>query len=305
MHAAALRYVDAVARYGSIRRAAAELNISASAINRQILQLEDLLGVELFERRASGLKPTEFGEMVIEHARRTLHDFEALKSEIGYGRNWLTGLVRIATLDSLTINVLPRAMIAFRELHPAVRFRIETHDPTGVARLVSNDSADIGLTFGSETHAGITVRHQVPASLCAVMHSRHPLAQRKRLSVFECQSDDMILQEDSGPVGGFLGSEIEAVKRASKPILTSDTIVASKAYILSGGGVGFFTRFGFIEEIEAGDVVAIPLVEERPSSLTLATIVSSARRKSRTVDGFIDQLSSILDAEVAGGAIKP
>lgn len=299
MHHAALRYIDAVARFGSIRRASDELNISASAINRQILQLEEQFGVELFERRASGLKPTEHGRLVIEHARQTLHSFEAVRSEIGESLGNLTGTVRIATLDSLTVDILPRAIISFRKKFPGVRFRIETADPLAVTRSVSNDSADIGLSFESDAQPGIAVLHRVPAPLCVIMHKDHELSHHKRLSAFDCQPADVILQEDSGPVGAFLGTEIATIKRRSAPILVTDTIVASKGLILRGEGIGFFTRFGFIQEIEAGTVVAIPLQEERPSSLRLATIVSSTRKTTRAIDMFAEQLASILDAEVA------
>jgi len=299
MHHAALRYIDAVARYGSIRRASEALNISASAINRQILQLEEQFGIELFERRASGLKPTANGTLVIEHARRTLHDFDAVRSEIAETQGHLTGTVRIATLDSLTVHVLPRAIISFRKQHPGVMFRIETADPAGVSRMVGNDSADIGLTFEPDAQLGISVLHQVPAPLCAVMHSEHPLSGNDRLSVFDCLSHDIILQEDSGQVTAFLGKEMAAVKQTSTPVLMTNTIVASKGLILRGAGVGFFTRFGFIQELEVGTVVAIPLQEERPSALLLATIVSSTRRTTRATEVFVDELRRILDAEVA------
>lgn len=302
MHAVVLRYIDAVARYGSIRRASDELNISASAINRQILQLEHRLGVELFERRASGLKPTKLGSLVIEHARRTLHDYEAVRSEIGLSEGRLTGHIRVATLDSLTVHVLPRAMIEFRKTHPGVTFRIETADPAGVTRLVSNDSADIGLTFEAQALPGLTVLHEAPASLYAIMHHGHALAGARSLSIFDCLSSDIILQEDSGPVGNVLGGEIAAVKRNSTAILVSDTIVASKAFILRGAGVGFFTRFGFIQELEAGSVVAVPLSDRRLSSLKLATIASSTRRTTQAVDMFVQHLSQILDSEVAQGS---
>ncbi|MCP4381722.1 MAG: LysR family transcriptional regulator [Hyphomicrobiales bacterium] len=298
MHNAALRYIDAVARFGSIRRASEELNISASAINRQIIKLEEQFGVELFERRANGLKPTVHGILVIEHARRTLHDFEAVRSEVGESLGTLTGLVRIATLDSITVHILPRAIISFRKRHPGVTFRIETADPTGVTRLVSNDSADIGLTFENAAQPGIAVLHQVPAPLCVVMHRTHPLSGRARLSVFDCLTSDIILQEDTGPVTPLLGDEIASVKQSSAPILVTNTIVASKGLILRGAGLGFFTRFGFIQELEVGTVVAVPLEERRPSTLKLATIVSSGRRTTRAIDMFVEELHGVLDAEV-------
>jgi len=297
MHAVALRYLDAVAKFGSIRKASDQLNISASAINRQVLQIEEQLGVELFERRASGMTPTEIGQMVIDHIRRTLHDFEVVKGEISHQKSQLTGLVRISTLDSLTMHVLPKAIIDFRRRYPGVIFQIETADPPGVSRLVSIDSADIGLTFERQAHPGIEVVHAMPASMCAIMHSDHALADSSSISVYDVPQDEVILQEDTGPIGEFLGSEFAEVKRNAVPILVSDTIVASKALIVGKAGIGFFTRFGFLEELEAGSLRAVPLTESGAASLTLAMVIPAGRRQTRAVGMFVKHLKSVLDGE--------
>lgn len=301
MHASVLRYIDAVAKLGSIRKASEALNVSASAINRQVLQLEDRLGIELFERRASGMVPNEIGNIVLEHVRRTLRDFDAVKGEIAYHKGHLTGTVRIATLDSLTVHILPQAMMSFREDYPGVTFQIETSDPPGVTRMVSINSADIGLTFERRSLPGISVVHTLPASMCAIMHRDHPFAGRSEVSVFDCPPSEVILQEDTGPIVDFLGSELVEAKRRASPVLVSDTIVASKAMILGGAGIGFFTRFGYLQEIEDGTVVAVPLIEEGPASLTLATIVSSGRRRPRAVTAFLSHLQSVLDREAPHG----
>ncbi len=65
-----LRYVDQVARSGSIQGAAKELNIAASAIDRHILQIEDSLGARLFDRVPRGMRLTVIGESVVTLARR-------------------------------------------------------------------------------------------------------------------------------------------------------------------------------------------------------------------------------------------
>ncbi len=75
MHAAVLRYFEAVAEDGSIRRASERLHISPSAVNRQILKLEDYLGTPLFERRPDGMRLTDAGRLVLRHAQATLQDF--------------------------------------------------------------------------------------------------------------------------------------------------------------------------------------------------------------------------------------
>ncbi len=122
MHAAALRYLEKVARAGSIRQAAERLNVAASAINRQILKLEDEFGVQLFQRLPRGLRLTPAGDLAVRHARATLHDFERLRGQISELKGVKSGVVRIACLDSLLAHVLPEVITAFNRRHPAVTF---------------------------------------------------------------------------------------------------------------------------------------------------------------------------------------
>ena len=69
-----LRYLDEVARLGSIRKAASRLNVASSAINRQILALENEIGAPIFERMPRRLRLTSTGEVLIAHVRETLRD---------------------------------------------------------------------------------------------------------------------------------------------------------------------------------------------------------------------------------------
>lgn len=72
LHSRKLLYIDEIARCGSIRKAAARLNVASSAVNRQILALEDELGVPLFERLPRGLRLTAAGELCVEHTREKI-----------------------------------------------------------------------------------------------------------------------------------------------------------------------------------------------------------------------------------------
>lgn len=77
-----LRYFIAVAQQGSIRKASDELNIAASAIDRQILQGEKLLGTQLFERLPTGLRLTTAGELLLSSGIRWTRDLRALTTQI-------------------------------------------------------------------------------------------------------------------------------------------------------------------------------------------------------------------------------
>jgi len=79
-HLQTLRYIEKIARTGSLRSAAEELGITPSALNRRILAIEEELGVEIFERLPSGLRPNIAGEILLDHIRQQLADMERVKS---------------------------------------------------------------------------------------------------------------------------------------------------------------------------------------------------------------------------------
>src|SRR5256885_16951677 len=81
-HLRFLRYVDEVARAGSIRRAAEQLHVTASAVNRRGMDLEQGLGAPLFERRPRGVRLTAAGELFVRYIREQTRDVERMKSQI-------------------------------------------------------------------------------------------------------------------------------------------------------------------------------------------------------------------------------
>jgi len=127
MHAAALRYVDQVARLGSIRRAAGVLNVASSAVNRQILKLEAEIGTPLFERVGNGVRPTAAGEHVIRHVRETLSRWNDVRGEIATLSGDIHGEAAPAHLVPRHRRRAPRAYR--RDARPQGRYRHPVHRP--------------------------------------------------------------------------------------------------------------------------------------------------------------------------------
>jgi DNA-binding transcriptional LysR family regulator len=129
MHAVILRYLDQVARVGSIRRAAEKLNVASSAVNRQILKLEAEIGVPIFERRGNGVRLTPAGEHLMRHTRNTLAEWRRTRLEIAAISGDIRGEVRITAIPSLLVRVVPRAIKAIAARHPNISFRVIDADP--------------------------------------------------------------------------------------------------------------------------------------------------------------------------------
>ena len=81
-HLRFLRYIDEVARAGSIRKAAEQLHVTASAVNRRIMDIEEELGAPLFERRARGVRLTAAGELFLRYIREQAGDVARVQSQI-------------------------------------------------------------------------------------------------------------------------------------------------------------------------------------------------------------------------------
>ena len=277
MHAAVLHYFVAVADSGSIRRASERLNISASAVNRQILKIEDYFGTPLFERRPDGMRLTDAGRLVLRHSRETLRDFTRLRSEVDELRGIVGGDVTIATLDSLTVHFLPDALAGFISAHPAVEVRIVAGDPMETMRSIAAGNADLGLSFDPARRRGIRVLHDMPCAMYALMAPDHALASRTSVTLDECGDHPLIYQDNSASMRSFLGDEMESFRNDHKPVLVSNTLALMKQLLLRGVGIAFYNRLGFIEELAAGRLVAVPLADDRLSLLRLCLIAPSER----------------------------
>ena len=122
LYSPAMRYFAAVAEHGAIRAASRELNVASSAVNRQILWLEDSLGVPLFERVGRRLQLSPAGEILLRHVTHVLRDFEQTTSELDALKGLKRGIVRIASVESVATELLSDLARLIRQVlsrHPA------------------------------------------------------------------------------------------------------------------------------------------------------------------------------------------
>lgn len=296
MHDAALRYFQAVAEEGSIRKAAERVNVSASAVNRQIHKLEHFFGSPLFERRPDGMQLTAEGALVLEHVRATFHELERLKGKIHASKGTVRGAVSIYSLDSLAVQFLPKVIGSFMSRHPAVQIRVIAVDPIEPVRAVVQGSADLGLTFRfrSPVRAGIVALAQIPCALHALVHPDHALAARASVTLAECAQYPLMYQDDSGSVGTFLGREMKVFKESHEPVLISNNLSLLKQLLLDGAGIAFFTELGFVDELASGQLAAVPVQNDVLNSLELCLIGSSERVPTVAVQTMAEHLGTEL-----------
>lgn len=283
MHAAVLRYIDQVARLGSIRRAASVLNVASSAVNRQILKLEAEMGTPLFERVGNGVRPTAAGDYVIRHARETLARWQNVCGEIATLSGDVHGEVRIVSIPAPIVRILPNAIAATSRQHPKITYRIIDATPQEHAEEMRARRPDIAILFIDRRYRGYDVIARIKMRLGAIMHPDHPLAGRRELSLTECAAHPVIMLSDPWILNAAAEAEFTHSGAQFRAVALTNSLPMTKEMMRAGLGIGFFTPAGFINELKAGELVHVPLTEPDLSLSEIGVLIHRDRQSSPAV----------------------
>jgi DNA-binding transcriptional LysR family regulator len=284
-HLRILSYVDEVARVGSIRRAAERLNVTASAVNRRIADLEAELGAPLFDRRPRGVRLTAAGEVFVHYLRSHNGEVERMKSQIEDLKGLRRGTVRIACSQALALDFLPRQIAEFRKTHPLVSFDLRVADHGWAMAALAAYEVDLVVVFRPSYLAKFQPMTTLEQELVAVMAADHPLAAQKRLRLSDCAAYPMALPDRS--IGGrqLLDDVSARTGLTFKIAAESNSFEMLRGLVIHAGLISFQIRIGTMppgnglgmvaREIDDRDVPHANLVigRLRARNLPIATAV--------------------------------
>jgi DNA-binding transcriptional LysR family regulator len=291
MHASVLKYFVEVARCGSVRKASENLYVAASAVNRQILKLEDELGAELFDRIPNGMRLNAAGERLLRHVQTTLHDFQTTRSEIDALKGERTGHVKLASMDSLFVDFLPSAIEEFSQLFPAVTYTIASFGPMEVVPQLQSGRYDVGITFVGKLPADVEAVALAALPTGVVMAAGHPLAAKAAISLADCARQPFLRSLGQPPIGSMTSREFAQFWDEIEPVVTCNWTTMVKRLIIAGKGISFFSKIAFIDELARGDVVWRPFDLPDLNDLKVGILVPSHRALPHVTQNFVERMT--------------
>ena len=270
-----LTYVDAVARHGSIRKAADALSVASSALNRQILDLETDLGTALFERLPRGVRLTAAGEVFLAYARQAISELKAVESQVEQLRGLVRGQVGVAAVESVAGELLPSAITQFQAEHPNVRFNVRIGAPEDLVSTLIADQVDLILTHYPPPRKHVAIAATAEQALCALVVSDHPLAGRGDLRLRDCLAYPLALADTTLAGRALIEQVLAQASFDLDPRLVSNSVEMMKAFARINRGVCFQFRRPGKAPIPPGDMIALPLIDP---PLLQARLVLATRR---------------------------
>jgi len=258
-HLIPLQYVDAVAKAGSIRKAAETLAITSTALNRRILDMEEDLGVQIFERLPRGVRLSTAGEIFIQHIRAQLNDMERVKSQIADLSGERRGHVSIACSQALLPYFLPEQISIYRDAHPAVAFNTLLRDRDEAERALVDLNTDLALVFEPVRLLDFQILLTIRQPLHVVMRRDHPLAKIKIVRLRQCLEFPIALPTANYGVRHLLESAVRATSYRLDPVIESDSFEFLRHHVLAENILAFQIEIGVPEEYGDSEFVSRPL----------------------------------------------
>ncbi|MCX9157739.1 CysB family HTH-type transcriptional regulator [Niveibacterium sp. 24ML] len=302
-----LRYVVEVVRAGlNVSDAADALFTSQPGVSKQIRQLEEELGIEIFVRHGKRLTGiTEPGRQVLAIAERMLGEVDSLKKVGAEFRNESEGQLNIATTHTQARYALPRVVQAFVQKFPGVRLTLHQGSPRQVCDWVQDGEADLAIaTEAVGDTEGLVSLPSYQWNRCVIATPRHPILKASPLTLEEIAKYPIVTYDTT-----FAGrSEVNRafLGRGLKPnvVLAAMDADVIKTYVAMDLGIGLIASIAFdpITDRRIGAVDASHLFD---SAVTRIGIRRNAYLRGY-VYGFIELMSPhltrrVVDAALLGG----
>lgn len=194
-----LRCLLAVAEAGTVRQAARNLNLSQSSVTKSIQLLEESLQVELFHRGTHGLSPTAAGRMLVARAKSIMSELRQARNDVETIREGTSGEIRVAASPSVSVGLLPRAVVTFRRKRPHVKFLIEEGGYPDFLPAIRLGELDFGIALVPEppTDEDLHCELLLQDNLTPAVRTDHPLAAKGKLVLADLRDQAWVIYSHS------------------------------------------------------------------------------------------------------------
>jgi DNA-binding transcriptional LysR family regulator len=285
-----LKYFVAVAEELHFGKAAKKLNIAQPPLSQQIMNLEEELGIKLFDRSKRKIEMTTAGSHFLKEARQVLLHVEQAAETARRIHGGKAGRLVVGFVGSVIHTFLPEGLRLFRERFPDVELDLHEINTAEQIALLHAKRIDVGFLYTSAQDAILASRTLTLAPLMAVLHNKHPLSGRKSVNIRELANEPFIANtRSSEPVvrDAFISL---CHSSGFSPRIAQEAGQVQTVLGLVASGLGACLLPDFIKNIRRPGVQYIPL-SGSPPAVKLA-VVWRSDNPSILVKSFVNLIES-------------
>lgn len=303
-----LRVLREVAARGSFSGAADALSYTQSAISQQIAALEREAGTMLVQRGARGVRLTDAGAMLVEHADAILARLQAAERDLEAIAGLRGGSLRVAALPSAGASLVPPAVAAFRECHPGVELSLSPAEPDEALAGLKAGEFDVAVTleatFAPLDDPAVDRHELLDDPMYLALPAGHAMADRPRVRLEDLADEAWVGGTDSASCPDARILQRACAEAGFEPRIAffSDDYAAIQGFIAAGVGV---TLIPDLALVSVRDDIVIRRLPHAPVRRVLAITLRGCNRApaSRTMVEILEQVGHDWQARRRGLAL--
>lgn len=293
-----MRVLKEVADRGSFSAAADALSYTQSAISQQIAALEREAGATLVDRTARGVRLTDAGRALVEHAEAILVRLSAAEAELEAIAGLRGGRLRLSSFPTAGATLVPFAIADFTRLHPGVQLSLAEYEPEEALPRLKSGEIDIAITFEysslprsqwGEISDDFEQQHLLEDPMYIALSADHPLAQRKRLRLEDLAGEPWVQGDPTGNCGIMHLRACEAAGFDPQVGFQSDDYNVVQGLVAAGVAVSLIPELALTNL--RTDIVIRALGRQAPVRHVFAAVLAAGYR-SPAVEAMLEVLQN-------------
>lgn len=283
-------------------RAAERLHVVQSAVSQAVKRLERELDLPLLERRREGVRPTEAGAALAEHAQVIMNGVSRADRDMAAYRNLEQGHVRIGLLHTATPLVLGPLLQRLRTVHPGLRLEFHEGMAAELVELIQLGQLDLLVVLSPVDAGGLRLDPLARPRLTAVLPPRHRLASRRRVRLRELAKETWVSFPRANPGRSWLEDGCRAAGFAPARVVEVETLAHLKTFVTAGEGVALLPAGVAEPEGATGALVVLDLLPS--STVVLACATDPHQPQGRSVAAVRCLLEDVAGTHRSGRAVR-
>jgi DNA-binding transcriptional LysR family regulator len=279
-----------IARERSVRRAADKLNISSSALSRQMRLLEEDFGAQLIERRVTGVQLTDAGRVLLRQAERWLEESNRIRAELGLSGQNDAKVMRLGAMECFAGNLMPHLFLHARRTGAADRIEVRYGGTEMLLQSLQDGQLDLVVAFNVLNSQTIRVVSEMPCRLGMVFSPHLCDLSDPEIAMSRALEWPISLPDKSLSSHTRLYAEILKQRRTPDIRATSNSIEFIRDLVIRRECVSFLSWFDVRDQVLSGQLRFIPLAEKRLSE-RVCICVSGARPFTAELSGLAKETS--------------
>lgn len=254
-----------VATHLNYTRAGEQVNLSQPSVSVRIHQLENKLGVKLFEQLGKKVALTEAGLLLVNHARRVLAAIEDARHAIDEFQGLQRGTLRIGAsttpgmylIPETIARFIPETIARFKTLYPKIEIQLGIRDTKQIEVGVIRNEFDFGFVGGHLAGDEVDVVPWITDELLLVVPRNHPLTRKQRVRPQDLRSERFVQREVGSATRAVILDHLNSSHLNVETVMELENPESVKKAVKSGLGLAFISGFAVETELQAKSLAAI------------------------------------------------